>query len=45
MVLHSNKQSYDGIFQEPIGQLMISRERLNLIVFDEIKEKIRQWIN
>jgi len=37
--------SYDGIFQEPIGQLMIIRERLKLIVFDEIQEKIRQWIN
>jgi len=37
--------SYYGIFQEPIGQLMISRERLKLIVFDEIGEKIRQWIH
>ncbi len=37
--------AYDGIFQEPMGQLMIIRERLKLIVFDEKQEKIRQWIH
>lgn len=36
--------AYDGIFREQIGQLMTDRERLNIIVFDEIQEHMRQWI-
>ncbi len=36
--------AYDGIFREQIGQLMTDRERLNIIVFDEIQERMRQWI-
>jgi len=36
--------AYDGIFQEPIGQLLKNRERLKIIVFDEQKEEIKQWI-
>jgi uncharacterized protein YqkB len=36
--------TYDGIFREEIGQLMISREQIGLIVFDEIKERVREWI-
>jgi hypothetical protein len=36
--------AYDGIFREEIGQLMISREQIGLIVFDEIKERVREWI-
>jgi hypothetical protein len=35
---------YDGIFQEPLGQLMVQREQLRLLIFDEIQERIRQWI-
>jgi hypothetical protein len=36
--------AYLGIFQEPLGQLMIKRDKLLLIVFDEKKEVISQWI-
>jgi len=36
--------AYDGIFQEPIGQLIIRQERLQFVVFDEQQERIRQWI-
>jgi hypothetical protein len=36
--------AYDGIFQEPIGQLMIHREQLRIMVFDDQQERIRQWI-
>ncbi|MDM8528687.1 element excision factor XisH family protein [Anaerolineales bacterium HSG24] len=36
--------SYKGIFQEPLGQLMIRQEQLKLIVFDERQEVIVQWI-
>ena len=34
--------AYDGIFREEIGQLMISRELIKLIVFDEIQERVRE---
>ena len=36
--------AYDGIFREEIGQLMISREQIQLIVFDEIQERVREWV-
>ena len=36
--------AYDGIFKEPIGQLIMDREQIRLIVFDDQKERIRQWI-
>jgi hypothetical protein len=36
--------AYDGIFREPLGQLMINRERFEIIVFDEIRERVREWI-
>ena len=35
---------YEGIFKEPLGQLMITREQLQLIVFDDKQERITQWI-
>ena len=36
--------AYDGIFQEPLGQLMIKKDKLLLIVYDEQQERIRQWL-
>lgn len=36
--------TYKGIFQEPLGQLMIRQEALKLIVFDEQKKEVTQWI-
>ncbi len=36
--------AYDGIFQEPLGQMMLRREELRLLVFDHRQERIRQWI-
>jgi hypothetical protein len=35
---------YDGIFKEPIGQLTVNREDLQIIVFDDELERIKQWI-
>jgi hypothetical protein len=35
---------YAGIFSDPLGQLVIRRQKLNLIVFDELEEAIEQWI-
>ncbi len=34
---------YDGIFSEPLGQLMIRREDLQIIVFDDKRERICLW--
>jgi hypothetical protein len=36
--------SYEGIFKEPIGQLAIEQEQLQLIVFDDKQGTISQWI-
>ncbi len=37
--------TYDGILNEPLGQLLIRKEHLKLIVFEEHDERIRQWIS
>jgi hypothetical protein len=31
-------------FQEEIGQSVIERQRLKLLIFDEIQEEIIQWL-
>jgi len=36
---------YTSFFEEPIGQILIEDERLNLIVFDAEQEVILQWRN
>lgn len=38
------RDTYKGIFSEPLGQLMIAKEGLCLFVFDPKKEWIEQWI-
>jgi hypothetical protein len=35
---------YEGIFKEPVGQLVIQRDNIKLIVFDESQKRIIQWI-
>lgn len=37
--------TYESLFAEPIGQLMIEDEKLKLIVFDSAQEVILQWIH
>ena len=37
-------RTFSGIFDEKLGQLVLRRQRLNLIVFDEQKGSIHQWI-
>ena len=36
--------SYEGVFSEPIGQLMIEEEQLFLIVFNDQEGSIVKWI-
>ena len=33
-----------GIFSEPLGQLLIARNRFRLLVFDPNREEISKWI-
>ncbi|NES74115.1 MAG: fatty-acid synthase, partial [Okeania sp. SIO2D1] len=35
---------YNGIFCEPIGELMLENQRLNLLVFHKSEEIIIKWI-
>jgi hypothetical protein len=35
---------YEDLFQEPIGQLLLRRQHMRLIVFDPQKGVILQWI-
>jgi hypothetical protein len=34
----------EDLFQEPIGQLLLKRERVRLLVFDPDSEVIVEWI-
>jgi hypothetical protein len=38
------KRSYEGIFTEKLGQLIIKRLDIKLLVFDEQERRIIQWI-
>jgi hypothetical protein len=40
-----NDITYRGIFATDIGQLLLARQPLRLIIFDEDDEVITQWIN
>ena len=39
------KAAWEGIFSEELGQLMIERQHLRLIVFDVKTERIIKWIS
>jgi hypothetical protein len=39
------KSAYTGIFSEELGQLMVERLRLRLIVFEVKTERIIKWIS
>ena len=45
LYLALKKVAYQEIFEEAIGKLLLKRKILNLVVFDEKKEVIVQWIN
>ena len=37
-------EAYAGVFRDPLGQLMIERQQLRLVVFDRGREVITRWI-
>ncbi|MDJ1185055.1 XisH family protein [Roseofilum casamattae] len=44
LYLAINRSAYEEIFEEPIGRLLIRRNILKLLVFDEKEEVILEWI-
>jgi hypothetical protein len=38
------EQTYETFFEERYGQFVIKRQRLKLIVYDAIRERIKLWI-
>jgi len=45
LYLAVEEETYDGIFSEPIADLIIKGEEIQIIVFNESKEEIIQWIS
>ena len=45
LYLAITQRAWEGIFSEPLGQLMLERQRLLLIVFDTKAERIIKWIS
>ena len=38
------RRVYEGLLSERFGQLIVARLQLRLLVFDELQERIVQWI-
>ncbi|MGK7894381.1 MAG: XisH family protein [Xenococcus sp. (in: cyanobacteria)] len=45
LYLAIKQSAYQEIFEEPIGKILLKRKIINLVVFDEMKEVILQWIS
>ena len=45
LYLAIKESAYQEIFEEPIGKILLKRKIINLVVFDEKKEVILQWIS
>ena len=45
LYLAIRQDTFSEIFQDPIGEILLENKRLKLLVFDEIKEEIQQWIS
>ncbi|MGK7898655.1 MAG: element excision factor XisH family protein, partial [Xenococcus sp. (in: cyanobacteria)] len=45
LYLAIKQSAYQEIFEEPIGKILLKRKIINLLVFDEMKEVILQWIS
>jgi hypothetical protein len=44
LYLAIRQDTFIEIFQDPIGEILLENKRLKLLVFDEVKEEILQWI-
>ena len=45
LYLAIEEKTYNGIFSEPIGNLIVTGEQINLIVFSADTEEIVKWIS
>ena len=45
LYLAIRQTTFEDIFSEPIGQILLNKKRLKLIVFDPAQEEIIQWIS
>jgi len=45
LYLAVEEKTYNGIFSEPIADLIVTDEGIQLIVFNESKEEVIQWIS
>ncbi len=44
LYLAVTEETFEKVFKAKIGQLMIRRQKLLLIVFDPVGEEIKQWL-
>lgn len=44
LYLALSEDAFEEIFTEPVGEVLLRKKRLNLMVFDEQQEVIVQWI-
>ncbi|MDJ0600949.1 MAG: XisH family protein [Crocosphaera sp.] len=45
LYLAIKESAYQEVFEEPIGQILLKRKIIKLLVFDAKKETILQWIS
>ena len=45
LYLAVEEAAYEAVFEEPIGELLLLKKRLRVIVFDSDTEEIRRWIS
>jgi len=38
------EEIFATLFNEPLGQILLRKNRVNLLVFDPVEKEIRQWI-
>lgn len=44
LFLAVTEEIYHDVFEEPLGKLVVQKQKLSLVVFDPDLEEIRQWI-
>ena len=44
LYLAVDEATFTDLFQEPIGELVLTKKRVRLLVFDPFREEVLQWI-
>ncbi len=44
LYLAIRQDTFIEVFKDPIGEILLENKRLKLLIFDEVKEEIQQWI-